>query len=360
MKLLNLHMTFSLDPEQYEELRVLQRRPDLSRRRYRKVTVLVMLHKGFSVSDVEDILAIDDNTIYRYVRGYLKVDLETYLSDDYVPFSGRLTEEQEKQLANHLDEYLYPDAKSICAYVKEQFGVEYSVAGMTDMLKRLGFVYKNSKSVPAKADGEAQQDFLEETLPEILEEVEAGNAVIYYADGCHPTHNTETSRGWIRKGQDFEIDCNSGRKRVNINAAVNGLKPEHLVYDITDSVNAQSTQRLCRQLLRKHPRKTIYFICDNARYNRNKMLTEWAKEQRIEFVYLPTYSPNLNLIERLWHFMRVKILNSIYYEKHDEFKSAILSFLGDIKQYKSELRSLLTMNYRTVDGVSVHLSQTTS
>jgi len=353
-------MIFSLDPEQYEELRALQKRVDLSRRRYRKVTVLIMLHKGYTVSTIEDILAIDDNTIYRYVRGYYKVDLATYLSDDYVPFSGRLTKEQEKQLGDHLDEYLYPDAKSICAYVKERFGVDYSVAGMTDVLKRLGFVYKKSKSVPAKADGEAQQAFLEEKLPEILEEVDAGDAVVYYADGCHPTHNTKTSRGWIRKGKDFEINCNSGRKRVNINAAINGRKPEHLVYDITDSVNAQSTQRLCRQLLRKHPAKTIYFICDNARYNRNNMLTEWAKGQRIEFIYLPTYSPNLNLIERLWHFMRVKILNSTYYEKHDEFKLAIISFLGDIKQYKAELRSLLTMNYRTVNGVSVHLSQTTS
>ena len=137
-------MTFILEPEQYAELRALQKRPDLSRRRYRKVTVLIMLHKGFSVSAIEDILAIDDNTIYRYVRGYIKEDLETYLSDDYVPFSGRLTEEQEKQLADHLDEYLYPDAKSICAYVKERFGVVYSVAGMTNMLKRLGFVYKKS------------------------------------------------------------------------------------------------------------------------------------------------------------------------------------------------------------------------
>lgn len=352
-------MTFKLDADQYEELRSLQKRPDLSRRRYRKVTVLIMLHKDFTVPMIEDVLAIDDNTIYRYVHGYYKVDLDTYLSDNYVPFSGHLTDKQEQDLATHLDDYLYPDAKSICAYVKQHFGVEYSVSGLTVLLKRLGFVYKKSKSVPAKADGEAQQAFLEDTLPEILEEVDSGEAVIYYADGCHPTHNTKTSRGWIRKGQDFEIDCNSGRKRVNINAAVNGLKPEHLVYDITDSINAQSTQRLCRQLLRKHPGKTIYFICDNARYNRNKMLTDWAEGQRIVFVYLPTYSPNLNLIERLWHFMRVKILNSTYYEKHHEFKSAILSFLEEIKQYKTELRSLLTMNYRTVNGLSVHFSQTT-
>lgn len=162
---------------------------------------------------------------------------------------------------------LYPDAKSICAYVQVRFGVEYSVVGRTDMLKRLDFVYKKSKSVPAKADGDAQRAFLEEKLPEVLEQVETGQAVVYYGDGCHPTHNTKTSRGWIRRGQEFEIDCNSGRKRVNINAAVNGLKPQHLVYDLTDSVNAQSIQRLCRKLLRKYPHKTIYFFCDNARYN---------------------------------------------------------------------------------------------
>ncbi|MEL6274863.1 MAG: transposase, partial [Bacteroidota bacterium] len=117
---------------------------------------------------------------------------------------------------------------------------------------------------------------------------------------------------------------------------------------------------LARKLLKKHPQKTIYIICDNAKYNRNETLTNWAKSQRIEFIYLPTYSPNLNLIERLWHFMRVKILNSTYYEKHAQFKKAIIDFLDEIKSYKDEVRSLLTMNYRTVGGTSVHLSQTKS
>lgn len=77
------------------------------------------------------------------------------------------------------------------------------------------------------------------------------------------------------------MDCTSGRERVNINAAVNALKLEHLVYDIAESINAQSTQRLCRKLLSKHARKTIYLVCDNARYNRNKMLQKWAENQRI-------------------------------------------------------------------------------
>lgn len=349
---------FKLDIESYRRLRQMQKKANLHPRRYKKVTVLIMLHQKHSVSVIEAALGLDDNTIRRYVRGYEKRGLDNYLKDGYIPFSGRLSKEDEQALSDHLEEYLYPDAKSICAYVKEQFGVIYTVSGMTKLLHRLGFVYKKSKAVPSKADESAQVEFLQETLPGLTAEVEAGNAVIYYADGCHPTHNTKTSRGWIRRGQNFEIDCNSGRKRVNINAAINALKPEHLVYDLADSINAQSTRRLCRKLLRKHPKKTIYLICDNARYNRNKMLQNWAADQRIEFIFLPAYSPNLNLIERMWHFMRVKIINSIYYEKYEDFRIGIIQFLSEIKKFKVELRSLLTLNFRTVEGTSVH-AQTT-
>ena len=323
-----------------------------------KVTVLVMLHQGHSIEVVEAALGLDDNTIRRYWAGYEEKGIETYLSDHYHPYSGKLTEEQEKHLATELDEYLYEDVKPIIKWVSKHFGISYTPSGMRDLLHRLGFVYKQTKGVPSKADEERQLEFLKEELPVLLEEVESGDAVVYYADGCHPTHNTKTGRGWIRKGQDFEIDCNSGRKRVNINAAVNAMKPEHLVYDIADSFNAQSTQRLCRKLLRKHPGKKIYLICDNARYNRNKALQEWAKDQRIEFVFLPPYSPNLNLIERLWRFMRKKIINSLFYDTCSKFKGAIVSFLDNAKAYKAEIRSLLTLNFRTVEGTSFYAHST--
>ena len=170
----------------------------------------------------------------------------------------------------------------------EQFGISYTPSGIRNLFLRLGFVYEQTKGLPSNAEEERQLEFLEYKLPVLLEEVEAEDTVVYYADVSYPAHNTETGRGWIRKGHNFEIDCNSGCKRVNINAVVNAMKPEHLVYDIADSFNAQSTQRLCRKLLRKHPGKKIYLICDNARWNRKKALQDWAKkDQRIEFVFLP-------------------------------------------------------------------------
>ena len=66
---------------------------------------------------------------------------------------------------------------------------------MTAMLKRLGSVYKKSMAVSAKDDEAAQRTFVQEQLPAPLEKVDRGQAVVYFADGYHPTHKTKTSRG---------------------------------------------------------------------------------------------------------------------------------------------------------------------
>ena len=352
-------MELQLSNDDIKELRRIQKKDRFHRRRFVKATVLLMINRGLSYEDIKDSLSLNESTISRYVKGFRSKGLKAYLEDGYLPYTGRLSAEQLTLLSNHLDDYLYEEAEAVCRYVKATFGIAYTISGMTDLLHRLGFVYKQTKAVPSKADEQAQLEFLQQTLPEVIEEAKKGEAVVYFADGAHPTHNTKTGKGWIRKGKDFAIDCNSGRKRVNINAAVNALKPEHLVYDIGPTINAQSTQNLCRQLLKKHQRKKLYFICDNARYNKNGMLKEWAKKQRVEFIYLPGYSPNLNLIERLWRLLRKKVINSTYYDTFDKFKKGISNFLENIKSYKPALRTLLTLNFRTVDGTSVYL-QTTS
>ena len=92
-------------------------------------------------------------------------------------------------------------------------------------------------------------------MPQLLAEVAAGEAEVYYFDGVHPTHNTKTGRGWIRKGTDFDIDCNSGRKRVNINGEVRATKPEHVVYDVAESINAQSTSECVANYSKSIPQK---------------------------------------------------------------------------------------------------------
>lgn len=352
-------MDIQLNQDELKELKRIQQKDRFHRRRFIKATVLLMLHRKLSLEDIQASLNIDDNTIRRYVKGYREKGLKRYLEDGYIPYSGKLSEQQERALSEELDTYLYTDAGEVCVCVEQTFGVKYTISGMRDLLHRLGFVYKHTKSVPSKADEAAQREFLEQTLPGLLDEVKAGKAEVYYLDGTHPTHNTKTGRGWIRKGEDFSVDCNSGRKRVNINGAVRATKPEHLVYDVTDSVNAQSTKRLCQKLLAKHPDKTIYLIGDNARYYRCKWLQEWPQKQRVEFIFLPAYSPNLNLIERFWWFLRKEVLESTYYDTYAKFRQGIIDFLDNTKSCKEEIRQLLTLNFQTVEGYSVY-AQTTS
>ncbi|MEO1438579.1 MAG: winged helix-turn-helix domain-containing protein [Bacteroidota bacterium] len=170
------------------------------------------------------------------MEGFLEKGIETYLSDHSVPFSGKLTEEQEGLRSNHLEDHLNQDVKPIIKWVQQEFGVTNSIIGIRDLLHRLDFVYRKTKAVLSRAGEQEQRTFLHSVLPPLIEEAKSGEAVVYYADGTHPTHNTKTGHGLIRKSQEFPIDCNSGRKRVNINAAVNALNPEHLVYDLTESV----------------------------------------------------------------------------------------------------------------------------
>ena len=126
----------------------------------------------------------------------------------------------------------------------------------------------------------------------------------------------------------------SGRDRVNINGLLNA-------YDVTDviahdckSVNVQSTRELYEAALAKHPDAScIYIISDNARYYHNTELKEWAEGTRIKQIFLPPYSPNLNLIERL-------CINTGFYRTKEEFRRAIKWFFDDIAEFKEELKSI--------------------
>jgi transposase len=110
-----------------------------------------------------------------------------------------------------------------------------------------------------------------------------------------------------------------------------------------DCVNAQSTKALYEKLLAAHPEgQPIYVICDNARYYRNRELAEWLTDKPL--VFLPPYSPDLNLIERLWRFLRQKIINPCFYRTKGAFRQAKLGFFR-LDEFGHDLASLLTLKF---------------
>ena len=144
------------------------------------------------------------------------------------------------------------------------------------------------------------------------------------------------------------IKSPSGRKRFNVLGALNAIT--HEVITVTNDTYITGTQvcTLLRKLANLGLTIPITLILDNARYQKCKVVQELADSLGIELLYLPPYSPNLNLIERLWKFVKKKCLYAKYYEDFAQFSAAISDCLDEAHlKHKTELDSLLTLRFQT-------------
>lgn len=313
-----------------------------------RIKTILLLDKGYSYQEIAAILLFDEKTGRRYYDEYQSGGLDKLMADNYLPYSGKMNLEQEQKLVEHLKQTTYHSTAPIVLWIEEMFGIKYTTQGLVHTLHRLGFSYKKSKLVPGKADPDKQKAHLDnlEKLKATLGEDDR----IYYVDGVHQLHNPEVGYGWIFKGTEKEVPANTGRNRLNINGAIDASNKEVIVRK-DDTINAQSTIKLFEEIESRNPAASkIIVIADNAKYYKNKSVKEYLKTSKIEIVFLPPYSPNLNLIERLWKFFKKKVMRDQYYETYDIFRSACMSFFENIDEYRAELDTLITENFQIIES----------
>ena len=339
--------SFRLTTKQVATLRTLHHSLRDKRLAYR-VNAIILLGSGWSVAEVAQALLVDETTLYLWLEKYQHGGKDELLALHYQGKACSLTEQQQTEVAEHLDEHTYLTSNAIRQYIKKRYKVHYSPSGMKDLLHRLGFVYKKPKHVPGKLDPVQQEAFVEEY--ETLRKTKGRNDPVYFADACHPLHNSIPAYGWIRRGQEKMLKSNGGRKRVNIHGAVN-IKTLETVTDFPKKVNKESSLRLFQKIIKKHPRaKSIHVFLDNATYYTARWLKEQLSGTKIMLHYLPGYSPNLNLIERLWKFFKKEILYNTYYEKFNDFLAACKGFFRCRTKYKEKLRPLLKEKFHLYEN----------
>jgi len=146
----------------------------------------------------------------------------------------------------------------------------------------------------------------------------------------------------------------SGRKRFNVLGAVNAVTKEIITITNETYINSESVCQLLFKLANLGLGIPIFIVLDNARYQKCKLVQNYANELGIKLCYLPSYAPQLNLIERLWKFIRNECLYSKYYPNFVDFKAAISNCIATANTDKQpKLERLLTLKFQIFKKVQL-------
>jgi transposase len=154
--------------------------------------------------------------------------------------------------------------------------------------------------------------------------------------------------------QRLFVKAPSGRQRFNVLAALHATSHELFTVTNLTYITATTVCELLHGLAGAYPGVPLTVVLDNARYQRCALVQTLAAILDIELLYLPPYSPNLNLIERLWKFVKKQCRYSKYYPDSTSFQRAIQDCLAKVPTpYQAELASLLTLRFQTFTTVPV-------
>jgi transposase len=310
-----------------------------------RLKTVYLLGEGWELKTVAPILDKDERTILSYFQHDKDGGNDQRLQSNYNAKEPKLTAEQKRELAEHLRNHIYTSSIDIIHFVQVTFNVTFSRTGIKHLLKRLKFTYHKPKHVPGKADPAAQKSFLR--YYRWLRTLKGQTVVSFFGDACHPQGTGEPGYGWIYKGEEKQLKSNSGRQHLNLNGVVN-VDTMEITMTMPPMVNAQAMIGLGTKLLTKYPlAERIYWIVDNAKDHRATIFQEWLRgHPRVKILFLPAYSPDLNLVERWWKFFKQKVRCNRYFEKFSGFVLSAKEFFRCRTKFKAEVRTRLAKNFQ--------------
>lgn len=197
-----------------------------------------------------------------------------------------------------------------------------------------------------------QAIFLDEQLRPKLDQAQAGAGHVFFVDAAHFVFGTFLCCLW--SFTRIFVRAASGRQRFNVLGAWNAVTRELVAVTNTTVVNAETMCELLRKIAALGLTGPITLVLDNARYQRNALVQSLAELLGIQLLFLPSYSPNLNLIERLWRFIKRRAIYGRYHPTFADFRAAIEQVLAELPTtHAVDLATLMTLNFQQFENVSL-------
>lgn len=318
--------------------------PEVGERAKKKLLVVTMHVEGAPHRFIESCLRISSPTLASYLKEYQEGGLPMVLENRYYKPSSSL-EPYWQCLICSFTVAPVADAKAAMARIETMTGIKLSESQCRRAMKQMGMTPKKTMPIPGKLDSQLQFDFFQSELKPRLQEASEGKRKVFFVDAAHFVLGAFLGLVWCF-ARPF-LRTAPGRQRYNVLGAVDSHSKELISIRTTDSINAAVVCALLDEMALRYPKQTITLVMDNARYQHCALVISKAAVLGIELLFLPAYSPNLNLIERLWKLVKKRCLTNRYHENFEKFRTAIDNCLNDLNGVaKDELESLLTLRFQ--------------
>ena len=246
----------------------------------------------------------------------------------------------EDEIIAHIDSTNCFTLTEIKQWISDEYGVKVSTRHLSGFLKSRGVRKLKGGSIPAKADPKEQKDFYNDTLLPLMRKAGNGRNVLFFVDAAHFVMGCDFIGCVYCRVRRFARSL-SGRARYNVLGALDYASKAVITVTNDTYIKAESVCELLKKIRVANKGKIIHIVLDNARYQKCECVRELARDLRINLVYLPSYSPNLNLIERLWRFAKSELRRTSWND-FKAFSKQIDSIIeSTTKENKSKIDRLI-------------------
>jgi transposase len=324
----------------------------------RKMEVLWLKGHGLPHRQIADLAGLSLRTVQRYLDDYLEGGLTQVRRFNWRGPKTVLLE-HERSVEEYFWDHPPRSTKEAAKLIFEQTGLRRGLTQVRSFLKtHLGLRYRKVAAIPVppkktiEEHAREQSRFLRQELEPRLREARAGRRAVFFVDAAHFVWAPFLGCLWCLTR--LFVRSATGRKRYSVLGALNAVTHDVIRVCNEGYVTADTVCALLRALAGAGSRVPITIVLDNARYQRCELVQSLARQLGIHLLFLPAYSPNLNLIERLWRFVRKQSLNSTWFDSFEEFKAAIDDCLGKMAtEHKQDAATLFAHQFQQFEDVPV-------
>jgi len=300
----------------------------------KRIHVLLYVIDGKDASEVAEILNLSVQTVRNYVKAFLLRKLESLVYRFSPGRPAKLSVAERKELSEAID--AGPEAAGfdcgcwntalIREWIFNHFEVEYNAQYIAELLDGMGYSYQRGRFISDHLPDvlAEQEEWLNQTWPEILRLAKEKGAMILFGDEASFAQWGSLSYTWARKGRQPTVPTCGTRKAYKVMGLIDFLSGAFFYKAHTGRFNSETYQAFLSEVLKKTDQHLI-IIQDGARYHTSKAMEQFFVEnaQRMTKFSLPRYSPEYNPIEYLWRNVKKQATHMRYFKTFEDLTKKV-------------------------------------